>query len=177
LATDSVTVLRPALSSISPSWMKSSPGIILRLSPSFRGARSANPESRNYNLWIPRCAIAHLRFGRSGRPGMTNSPDRFMHGDEFCPIRKRRLHLDIVNHLGDPRHALRAGQDLRAGLHQIGDGAAIAGALDDEIGDDRDSLTPRSSRRRATMAAIEIKSLSFSRGDRFMRALEMFDLI
>src|SRR5882757_4728678 len=33
------------------------------------------------------------------------------------------------------------------------------------------SLTPRSSRRRATMAAIEIKSLSFSRGDRFMRAL------
>jgi hypothetical protein len=32
-------------------------------------------------------------------------------------------------------------------------------------------LTPRSSRRRATMAAIEISSLSFSRGDRFMRAL------
>src|ERR1700716_271507 len=33
------------------------------------------------------------------------------------------------------------------------------------------SLTPRSSLRRATMAAIEIKSLSFSRGVRFMRAL------
>src|SRR5437763_2958850 len=33
------------------------------------------------------------------------------------------------------------------------------------------SLTPRSSRRRATMAAIEIRSLSFSRGDRFMRTL------
>src|SRR5882672_2887050 len=33
------------------------------------------------------------------------------------------------------------------------------------------SLTPRSSLRRATMAAIEIKSLSFSRGERFMRAL------
>jgi hypothetical protein len=32
-------------------------------------------------------------------------------------------------------------------------------------------LTPRSSLRRATMAAIEIKSLSFSRGERFMRAL------
>jgi hypothetical protein len=32
-------------------------------------------------------------------------------------------------------------------------------------------LTPRSNRRRATMAAIEIRSLSFSRGDRFMRAL------
>ena len=33
------------------------------------------------------------------------------------------------------------------------------------------SLTPRSSRRRATIAAIEISSLSFSRGERFMRAL------
>src|SRR3954470_21665019 len=32
-------------------------------------------------------------------------------------------------------------------------------------------LTPRSSRRRATMAAIEIRSLSFSRGDRFMKNL------
>src|SRR5260370_29971141 len=41
------------------------------------------------------------------------------------------------------------------------------------------SLTPRSSRRRATMAAIEIRSLSFSRGDRFMRAfyLILTDLI
>src|SRR5229473_8680611 len=36
------------------------------------------------------------------------------------------------------------------------------------------SLTPRSSRRRATIAAIEIRSLSFSRGDRFMRALWLF---
>jgi hypothetical protein len=32
-------------------------------------------------------------------------------------------------------------------------------------------LTPRSSRRRATMAAIEIRSLSFSRGDRFIWSL------
>src|SRR6201989_3095523 len=39
------------------------------------------------------------------------------------------------------------------------------------------SLTPRSSRRRATMAAIEIRSLSFSRGDRFMRALALVDLV
>src|SRR5580700_6405910 len=39
------------------------------------------------------------------------------------------------------------------------------------------SLTPRSSRRRATMAAIEISSLSFSRGDRFMRALALVDLV
>src|SRR5271155_2665787 len=36
------------------------------------------------------------------------------------------------------------------------------------------SLTPRSSRRRATIAAIEIRSLSFSRGERFIRALWLF---
>ena len=35
-----------------------------------------------------------------------------------------------------PSMHLRAGDDLRAGLHQLGDGAAVARALDDEIGDD-----------------------------------------
>src|ERR1041384_3019769 len=39
------------------------------------------------------------------------------------------------------------------------------------------SLTPRSSRRRATIAAIEIRSLSFSRGERFMRALCLCELV
>jgi len=100
-----------------------------------------------------------------------------MHGDELGAVRKGRLDLDVMDHLGDARHHLRPGQDLRAGLHQLGDGAAVARALDDEIGDDGNrlrvvELTPRSSRRRATMAAIEIRSLSFSRGERFMRALE-----
>src|SRR5262245_31612474 len=37
------------------------------------------------------------------------------------------------------------------------------------------SLTPRSSRRRATIAAIEISSLSFSRGERFIRTLWSFE--
>ena len=35
------------------------------MSPSFRGAK------RTRNLEIPRCAIAHLRFDASHRPGMT----------------------------------------------------------------------------------------------------------
>src|ERR1700751_2629300 len=39
------------------------------------------------------------------------------------------------------------------------------------------SLTPRSSRRRATIAAIEISSLSFSRGERFMRVLWLRELV
>ena len=39
-----------------------------------------------------------------------------------------------------PSMHLRAGDDLGAGLHQFGDGAAVARALDDEIGDERDRL-------------------------------------
>jgi hypothetical protein len=101
---------------------------------------------------------------------------RLVHGDELCPVRKRRLDLDVVDHLGMPVHHLRAGEHLRAGLHQIGDGAAVARALDDEIGNDGDrfgmvELDAALQPRRATIAAIEISSLSFSRGDRFMRAL------
>src|ERR1700750_516133 len=49
-----------------------------RMSLSFRGVRSTNPESRGVwpmtvdeQLWIPRCAIAHLRFDASRRPGMS----------------------------------------------------------------------------------------------------------
>ena len=40
--------------------------------PSFRGVRAAN-EPGIQKLWrdIPRCAIAHLRFDASHRPGMT----------------------------------------------------------------------------------------------------------
>ena len=41
-------------------------------------------------------------------------PDRLMHGDELCAVGKRRLDLDVVDHLGDAVHALRAGDDLRA---------------------------------------------------------------
>jgi len=79
-----------------------------------------------------------------------------------------RLDLDVVDHFGDPIHALCTGDDLGAGLHQFGHGAAVARALDDEVRNDGNGLgvvelTPRSSRRRATIAAIEIRSLSFSR--------------
>jgi hypothetical protein len=59
-----------------------------------------------------------------------------MHGDEFCAVGKRRLDLDVVDHLGNAIHHLRPRQHLSASLHQFGDGAAVAGALDDEVGDD-----------------------------------------
>ena len=45
--------------------------------------------------------------------GSRSSSDRLMHGDEFCAVRKRRLDLDVVDHLGDARHALRAGDQDR----------------------------------------------------------------
>src|ERR1700755_2921324 len=94
LATVSVTVLRPALSSISPSLMKRSPGIIAAL-----------------------------------------LSDRLMDGDEFCAVRKRRLDLDVVDHFGDAGHHLVAPQHLGAGLHQLGHGATVTRALDDEVVD------------------------------------------
>src|SRR5260370_38740784 len=38
------------------------------------GARRANPKSPpNFNIEIPRCAIAHLRSGSSSHPGMTET--------------------------------------------------------------------------------------------------------
>src|SRR5579863_2483994 len=99
LATESVTVLRPALSSISPSLMKSSPGIIAAL----------------------------LSY-------------RIVNGDELSAVRKCRYDLNVVNHLRDAVHHLRTGQHLLAGLHQFGHRAAVACALDDEVGDDGNRL-------------------------------------
>ena len=63
-----------------------------------------------------------------------------MNGDELGAVGKGGFDLDIVDHLGDPFHDLRAGDDMGAGIHQIGDGAAVAGAFDDEIADQRDRL-------------------------------------
>src|SRR5262249_20027727 len=104
LATESVTVLRPALSSISPSLMKSSPGIMSGTSycpaSSWPGLPRPSTSSRTFRkAWMP-----------GSSPGMTalmvvrNLPDRFMHGDELRAIRKRRLDLDVMDHLGDAGH-------------------------------------------------------------------------
>src|SRR3954453_2142147 len=130
LVTLIVAVLRPVLSSISPSLMKYSPGII-------------------------------------------RSPYRLMHGHELRPVRERRLDLHVVNHLRDSVHHLRAGKHLRAGLHQLGNRLAVARAfriksLIHANPSGLLSFTPRSSLRRATIAATEISSLSFSRGVRFI---------
>ena len=64
--------------------------------------------------------------------------DRLVDGDELGAVGKGGLDLDVVDHLGDPFHHLVAADDMRAGLHQLGDRAAVAGAFDDEVGDQRD---------------------------------------
>src|SRR5437868_2239806 len=64
-------------------------------------------------------------------------PYRLVHGHELRSVGKRRLDLHVVDHLRDPLHDLRAGEHLRARLHQFGDSPAVARALEDEIGDQR----------------------------------------
>ena len=50
-----------------------------------------------------------------------------MHGHELGAVGKGGLDLDVVDHLGHPLHALGRSDDMGAGLHQIGDRAAVAG--------------------------------------------------
>ena len=50
------------------------------------------------------------------------------------------LDLHVVDHRGDPVHHLVGFDHVGAGLHQLGDGAPVARALDDGIGDEGDRL-------------------------------------
>src|SRR5690242_18448773 len=68
------------------------------------------------------------------------SADRIVHGDELGAVGKGRLDLDVVDHLGDAVHHLRARHHMRAFLHQLGDGFAVARAFQDEIGNQRNRL-------------------------------------
>src|SRR3546814_4377990 len=48
--------------------------------------------------------------------------------------------LYVVDHLGHPSHHLVAGDDMRTGLHQIGDAAPVARALQNIVRNQRDHL-------------------------------------
>ena len=56
-------------------------------------------------------------------------------GDELGPVGKGRLDLHGVDHRGDALHAVLDADDMGAGLHQVGDAAAVAGAFDDRRAD------------------------------------------
>ncbi len=96
-----------------------------------------------------------------------------LHCDELRPVREHRLDLDFADHLGDAVDDLVAGDYVSACLPQLSDGLTVPRPLRDEslIGATAPrwlSLTPRSSLRRATTAAMAIVSLSFARGVRCM---------
>src|SRR5665213_628424 len=60
-----------------------------------------------------------------------------VYGDELGAVGEGRFHLDVVDHLGDAIHALRARDDMGAIAHQLGHGTAVARAFQDEIGNKR----------------------------------------
>jgi len=61
-------------------------------------------------------------------------------GDELGPVGKRRLDLNRLDHFGNAFHHVLAAQHLAPGLHQLGDAAPITRPLEDERGNDRDTL-------------------------------------
>src|SRR4030088_1260547 len=73
-------------------------------------------------------------------PGIMVLSDRSVNGDELCAVGKGGLDLHVVNDLGDALHDGVARHDMGAGLHQVGDGAAVARALHDEVADQGDGL-------------------------------------
>ena len=66
--------------------------------------------------------------------------DRLVDGDELGAVRKHAFDLQDVQHGGDARHHVGARQDRGAESDQVRDGSAVAGALEDFVGDDRDGL-------------------------------------
>src|SRR6056297_84985 len=66
--------------------------------------------------------------------------DRVMDGHQLGAVRKRGFDLDVMDHLGDARHALVRRDHMRPGLHQVGHRPTVACAFDHEIGDQRDGL-------------------------------------
>ena len=83
---------------------------------------------------------AGRRQGLARDKGIVGAPDRVMYGDELRAVRKGRLHLHVVDHRGYAFHHLGGMHDLGAGLHEVGNTAAVACALHHEIRDQRDRL-------------------------------------
>ena len=63
-----------------------------------------------------------------------------VNGDEFGAVGESRLDLHVVNHFRHAFHHVVAFEQRGAVAHQVCDAAAVARALDDFIGDDRDRL-------------------------------------
>ena len=88
----------------------------------------------------PRCTRVDLDIAVAVDDLARDHADRMVDGDELGAVGKRRLHLDVVEHLRHALHDVVAGQHLAAADHQLGDGAAVAGAFEEVVGDQRDRL-------------------------------------
>src|SRR4051794_17767762 len=95
---------RPALSSISPSAVMISPGImrlwILFASPAKAGVDSSAVQA--VEPWVPAFAgtAERVRFARPRSLGVCRLPDRLMHRDELGAVREGGFDLYVVDHLG-----------------------------------------------------------------------------
>src|SRR5436190_23940987 len=77
------------------------------------------------------------QVGHDARHATRRSSDRLMHRYQLRSIGECRLHLDVMNHLGDAIHHLIARKHVSARLHQLGNGLAVARTFENEIGDQR----------------------------------------
>ena len=68
------------------------------------------------------------------------SSDGLVDGDELGAVGKGGFDLDVGDHFGNSGHDLVSGDDVGAGFHEVGDGAAVAGAFNDEVGDEGDGF-------------------------------------
>src|ERR1700749_2524384 len=102
--------------------MKSLPGVIsLPHNAVRRHPRPGAGHPRPYKkTWMAGTSPAMTKMN-----ALRKSSDRLMDGDKLGAVGKRRLDLDVVDHFSNARHHLSPGKHLRAGLHQLGDGAAI----------------------------------------------------
>ena len=79
-------------------------------------------------------------FARDDTGFTASAADRIVDRHQLSAVWKRRFYLDVGDHAGDAIHHLIGAQHMTASLHQFGDGAAIACAFDDEVGDQCDGF-------------------------------------
>ena len=66
--------------------------------------------------------------------------NRIVYGHELCAVRKSRLDLNFVNHLGNAVHHVVSGEQLSACLHELGHRSAVARHFRDLARDVRDGF-------------------------------------
>ena len=129
MTTSSVRVARPRLAgSGGASAGRISPGIMKGKSGKWKSGKSGNRIAGGDEA------------GSAVEPAPCFLPDRVVDGDEFGAVGEGGFDLDVVDHVGDAFHDVGDFEKRGAVAHEVGDGAAVAGALDDLVGDDGDGF-------------------------------------